>query len=188
MVSAARSLAEKVAALAVVDGPTAEIAAGWRLEIERRHQKVIDWFAPAKRAAYAAHAAICRQEQEALAPYREARQVLDRKLGNWSAECRRVGAADNREQDEGGTEQSDSSPGPQPEPRLSGLSFRDHWRAEVSDFRQLVAAVARNPTLLNLIEPNLAALNHLARAQKQALRIPGVRVWCGQVVAATGRQ
>lgn len=191
LASAGRSLAQRMAALAIQDRQEAQTAAAWRLEIERRHRKVIEWFAPAKRAAYAAHVAICRQEQEALAPYREARRELDRKLAQWNAEQRDWAAR--------ATEASTSIEAGLPEPgepraelptdpNLPGVSFRDRWCAEVSDLRQFIAAVARNPALLNLVEPNPAALNSLARAQKRALKIPGVRVWCERIVATTGRR
>jgi hypothetical protein len=40
---------------------------------------------------------------------------------------------------------------------------------------------------VNVIEPNMAALGHLARAHKSALSIPGVRVWCERIVAASRR-
>ena len=38
---------------------------------------------PAKQAAFKAHAAICRQEKDALAQYREARRVINTKLAAW---------------------------------------------------------------------------------------------------------
>src|SRR5262249_42993600 len=69
--------------------------------------------------------------------------------------------------------------------RVEGLSFRENWRAEVVDQAAFVAAIASRPELVNLVEPNLGALTHLARAYKSALSIPGVRVWCEHVVAAS---
>jgi hypothetical protein len=72
-------------------------------------------------------------------------------------------------------------------PRVEGVSFRDNWRAEVTDKVAFVAAIAARPDLVNLVDPNVAALNHLARAYKGALDIAGVRVWCEQIVAASRR-
>ena len=65
---------------------------------------------------------------------------------------------------------------PQPTARPAGLATRSTWRAEVIDKAVLVRYVAEHPEWLSLIDANAAALNGLARAQKSALSIPGVRV------------
>jgi len=61
-------------------------------------------------------------------------------------------------------------------PRVSGLSSRSSWRAELTDKAALVRYVAEHPEWLHLVEVNATALNGLARSQKSALAIPGVRV------------
>jgi hypothetical protein len=47
--------------------------------------------------------------------------------------------------------------------------------------------LAARPELFNLVEPNLAALRHLALAHKGALDLPGVRIWRELSVAALRR-
>jgi hypothetical protein len=47
--------------------------------------------------------------------------------------------------------------------------------------------VGQNPTHETLLQPNQSALNALARAQRENLRIPGVRVVVEDTVAITRR-
>ncbi|MDE2104077.1 MAG: hypothetical protein KGL39_42965 [Patescibacteria group bacterium] len=61
-------------------------------------------------------------------------------------------------------------------PKIAGLATRTNWHAEVVDMHAFVRAVAERPDLVHLLTPNMAALNALARAQKDALDIPGVKV------------
>jgi hypothetical protein len=167
LVAAGRDFAARAGALDLASPGGLEMAATLRLEIARRTRQVTQWFAPAKQAAHAAHRAICRQENEALAFYREARRVLDAKLAAWRQ----------------GTDAGDDKPAGA---SLEGVSFREAWRAEVTDMLKLVRAVARNPALLSLLEINQAELQHLARTRKEELKLPGVRIWRESLVAATG--
>jgi hypothetical protein len=193
LVSAARSFAAKIVSFELTGQAAADLAGQWRLEIDAQERRVVEWFSPAKQAAFRAHAAICRQENEALAPCREARRVLNGKLAAWQDRehrSRPEGAAQLEAGPNAADPQSnliaDVSAVDAP-PRVEGVSFRDNWRAEVVDKVAFVAAVAAKAELVNLIEPNTAALGHLARAHKSALSIPGVRVWCERIVAASRR-
>lgn len=193
LVLAARSFAAKITNCELIDQAAADLAAQWRLEIDAQERRVVQWFAPAKQAAFRAHAAICRQENEALTPYREARRALNSKLAVWQADQQRLRAANEVQAATG------SRSGDEPEivagracasddaPRVEGVSFRENWRAEVVDKVAFVTAVASRPELVNLVDANLAALGHLARAHKSALNLPGVRVWCEHIVAASRR-
>lgn len=49
---------------------------------------------------------------------------------------------------------------------VAGVSSRVTWSAEVTDKAKLLAYVATHPEWLNLIEPNMPALNKLAQAQQ----------------------
>ena len=59
--------------------------------------------------------------------------------------------------------------------KVAGLASRSTWRAELVDKLALVTYVAQHPEWLNLLEPNMTAINGLARSQKSALAIPGIR-------------
>ena len=69
-------------------------------------------------------------------------------------------------------------------PKVSGVAARATWRAEVIDKLAFVRYVAEHAEWLNLVEPNLQALNGLARSQKSALAIPGVKALEERFLAA----
>ena len=61
-------------------------------------------------------------------------------------------------------------------PAASRLSAgRSVWSAEVVNLAVLVRAIAENKQPINLIEPNMIALNGMARSLKSTMAIPGVR-------------
>lgn len=73
-------------------------------------------------------------------------------------------------------------------PRPAGISApRENWSAEVDDLHALVTFVAANPGMLNLVQANTVALNQMARAQKQLLKIPGVRPKNNPTISVRGR-
>ena len=59
--------------------------------------------------------------------------------------------------------------------RGKGLTRERLFSAQVTSKLLLVKFVAENPQYLNLLEPNMPALNALARAQQNLLKIPGVQ-------------
>lgn len=69
-------------------------------------------------------------------------------------------------------------------PKAAGVSMRDNWKAEVTDFAALVRAAAARPELLALLKPDDTALRKMAGALKSGAAIPGVRVWNEPTVAA----
>jgi len=188
LVLAARSFSTKIAAFEVINSAGANLAGRWRLEIDAQERKVIEWFAPAKQVAFKAHAAICSQEREALAPYRQARRVINNKLAVWqAAQTERIAAAAGpagqvaspTETRPAVTDDTESTS------RVEGVSFRETWHAEVIDKVAFIVAIAARRELINLVDANPRALAHLARAQRNALDIPGVRVWRELSVAAS---
>ena len=185
---AARTFAAKIMSFELTDPATADLAGRWRREIDTQERKVVEWFAPAKQAAFKAHAAICRQEKDALAPYREARRIINAKLATWQEaqveDLVRVEPAPRPTDSRSGVE-SALAMGAGRGARVEGVSFRENWRTEVIDKVAFVKAIAARPELVNLVDANMSALGHLARAHKSALDIPGVRVWCELSVAAS---
>lgn len=62
-------------------------------------------------------------------------------------------------------------------PKVSGLSFKESYSAEVTDLKSFIKWVAKNvKTHANLLKPDQTALNQLARAQRENLKIDGVKV------------
>ena len=62
-------------------------------------------------------------------------------------------------------------------PKVTGLSGREKYKAEVTDMGAFLQAVAARPELQNLVRADQSALNKMAGALKSALSIPGVRVY-----------
>jgi hypothetical protein len=71
--------------------------------------------------------------------------------------------------------------------KTAGISTRSNWKAMVTDLSQLVAFVAANPEHLNLLQANQQALTALAKAQKQGMKVPGVKAWNDAGVAVRSR-
>lgn len=73
---------------------------------------------------------------------------------------------------------------PKTTPKVSGIQYREVWSAKVVDQAKLVQYVAQNPQFANLVQPNMPALNALARSLKGNLTIPGVKAVGSKTVAA----
>ncbi len=71
-----------------------------------------------------------------------------------------------------------------PTPPPSGVHTRTTWHAEVVDLAPLAKACAESGELLHLIEPNMTALNSMARTLKEGFSIPGVKAVAEQGVTA----
>lgn len=68
--------------------------------------------------------------------------------------------------------------------KAEGTSIREAWKAEVTDMAAFVAHVAAHPDLVRLLKVDQTALNQQARALKDALHYPGVRVYTEKSIAA----
>lgn len=73
---------------------------------------------------------------------------------------------------------------PKTTPKVAGIQYREQWSAQVVNQQQLVSYVAQNPQFTNLVQPNMPALNALARSLKGKLKIPGVKAVGTKAVAA----
>lgn len=59
--------------------------------------------------------------------------------------------------------------------KTAGVSHRTIWSADVVSLRALILYVGEHPELTDLLQPNMTALNGMARALKNGMNIPGVR-------------
>ena len=64
------------------------------------------------------------------------------------------------------------------------VHIRETWKAEVTDLRALALAVGEGHHLLEFVQANMQALNAMARTQKGAMNIPGVKAVMEKSVAA----
>lgn len=67
-------------------------------------------------------------------------------------------------------------------PAAAGVSYRDNWKAEVTDLMALVQAVAGGKAPIDYLLPNATVLNALAKGKKETMAIPGVKAWNDRVV------
>jgi colicin import membrane protein len=84
----------------------------------------------------------------------------------------------------------------QPPPRVAvaptfeapkGVAMRTTLKAEVESLGMLVQYLANHPEFINLVLPNMPAINALLKAQGKALRLPGVRIY-EESTLAVGRR
>lgn len=71
-------------------------------------------------------------------------------------------------------------------PKVEGISYREEWRAEVTDKMALIKAVAEGKAPSALLDVNMKVVNQQARALKTELHYPGVRVFKRKTVASRG--
>ena len=71
--------------------------------------------------------------------------------------------------------------------KLEGATVQEYWHAEVVSFKELFLAVANGKANLDCLEPNITYLNEIARRQKNAMAIPGVKAVSKSSMKATGR-
>lgn len=60
--------------------------------------------------------------------------------------------------------------------KIAGVTMRSNWVASVTDKMALIRFVAANPQYQELLEPNMPAINRMARSLKSAMQIDGVEV------------
>lgn len=67
--------------------------------------------------------------------------------------------------------------------KVNGVSARESWSAEIINPRLVLEAVLKGIVPIQAVQMNTAYFNQRARADKQALNIPGVRAVCKSGVA-----
>jgi hypothetical protein len=68
--------------------------------------------------------------------------------------------------------------------KVSGISSRKVWKAEVFDMPALIKYVAANPQFANLLEPNMTAITALAKSLKAQMTVDGVRAYEDDQIAS----
>jgi hypothetical protein len=61
--------------------------------------------------------------------------------------------------------------------KVSGIQMRDNWKADGHDLMATVKFVAAHPEYSYLLTYSATGLTSVARSQKSAAKIPGIRVW-----------
>jgi len=61
------------------------------------------------------------------------------------------------------------------EPEDDRLYYRETWKADVYDIKELCRAISEGEVSADLVKPNTTALNKLAKASKDFLKLAGVK-------------
>lgn len=191
-----------------------EKAGSFLKDLKALKQEIKETFGPMKRKTDAAHKEVVAQEKTLLAPIEVAERTVKSQMSGYLQRCdqeRRAlqakAAAEARKEEEenrleyaveleeaGNTEEArqvldeptvEAPPPPVPgPPKVAGVSHRDKWTAEVTDFAAVVTAVAARQAPIAVLTIDQASLNKLAETHKQGLEIPGVKVRCEKIIAA----
>jgi len=116
-----------------------------------------------------------RQEAERKAREEQARLEEEARL-KLAVQAEEMGASEET------TEEILSTPMPVEIPvvpptyqKTKGVSAGQRWRAEVYNIKMLCAAIAEGKASSEMVQPNMTALNAMARAMKSTFNLPGVR-------------
>ena len=162
-------------------GPLKQAAHEAHKKITAAEKTILD---PVQRASTILRGSIGKyvQEQERIRREEERRLA---EIARREEEERRLAEAVEAEA-QGATEEEVESvltqPVVAPTPRVqptfqatSGISTRETWHAEITSIRVLAHAIGAGNAAPNLIQPNMTALNGLARSLKGAMNVPGVK-------------
>ena len=156
---------------------------------------------------HAAHKAACARRDKYLAPFAQARALIQPKVFAWEDRARRL-AEEERARLQAGARKAEEDraladamaadaagdhdlasqildepiqvPRVQVAPpvaHVAGSSTRTTWHAEVVDLKALIKYVATHDEWIPLLAPVMSNLDGLARSQKERLAIPGVRAF-----------
>ena len=170
-----------------------ERAAGWLRSAREFHGRVQEALSPVVEGSYRAHRAACDLRSRILSGLDGVMMHLTREMSRYFErvqEDRRKNARDARSDESARLEANGRCVdaviatirdpfGPDveaaPVTLPPGVTTRETWSAEVTDLGALVRAVAAGEVPLDAVLPFLPFLNGLARTERGAMAVPGVR-------------
>ncbi|MBU6488280.1 MAG: hypothetical protein KGQ57_10675 [Burkholderiales bacterium] len=162
-------------------------------EAKRREaQRIAEAAAAAERARIAAAAAAAEAAARAEAEALRKQAEEAKKQGDVESAARLASQAESRveegavtTQELAQTKELISAPTVEKAiPKVSGLSMRRVWKVEVTDKLAFVKYIAEHPEYLELVEPNMPAVNKLGLALKKSCPLEGVRVYEDEQLAS----
>lgn len=202
----ALALPEQAKTLEITSAQDFERAGEVLLAIKDLRREIDAVFDPVVSQAWKAHKEAVCAKKKVEAPLAEAEEILKPRISAWMAQE----AANRRETEKsladdialnlaalaaknGDAQKAEAilnGQGPAiapvilpPAAKVAGISTRDNWAAEVTDFRALIRAVADGKWPSNLLQPDQTALNNMAKSLRGELNIPGVRAVCNKIVS-----
>jgi hypothetical protein len=173
-------------------------------QVQPFRKRWADYWKPLKQAAHEAHAAVVAKFNEGDEPAKRAEEAIKAEIRKWDdaqerlrqelqAKAQREAvareAAERAAQaafaeEEGAMEEAQAvvnapsvavaEPVPDTYQRVSGISKRDNWQAEVRNLKALCAAIAKGTVPVNYVLPNQQVLNARAKADRETMNVPGV--------------
>lgn len=129
-----------------------------------------------------------RLQEEARRKAEEERQAAAAKAAEAAKAGDEKAAAEAQEQAEEAEAKTEAlqhaAPVAVAEKKVTGVSTRKNWKAEVTDLMELVKAVADGKVPLNCIQANQTQLNKMAKAMESEMNYPGVRAYNDEVIAS----
>src|ERR1700746_1300528 len=163
-----------------------------------------EYWQPLKKQTDEAHKSVVAKFREGDDPAARAELAHKRELRRWEDEQERIKqelqakaqreaeareAADRAAQaafaeEEGAMEEAQAvvnapsvavaEPVPDTYQRVSGVSKRENWQAEVRNLKALCAAIGKGTVTVNSVPPNQQVLNARAKADRETMNVPGV--------------
>ena len=205
----ALAVPDQAQALTVTDAVSYTAATDLLLSVKALLKEVDETFNPIINKAYQTHREALAQQKRHKDPLLKAEAILKPRIAQYLYEQEQARLALERKAkddaqlqeavdaesrgDQAGAEAAMNGQGivnvsvPSSVPKTAGISTRELWSAEVTDFLALVNAVAAGQVPLACLLPNQAALNQQARALKQSMTYPGVKAIRTTTVAAGSR-
>lgn len=122
-----------------------------------------------------------RLRDEAMKAEAERRRLAEEEAAKRAAELEAAGAKEEAQavMEEAIAEAEEPiqvyvPPPPTPKTEINGGSFRVTWSAKVVNLKALCLAIGTGKAAINLVEPNIPALNKMAIALHENMIIPGV--------------
>lgn len=217
VVEKALAYPQQARALTITDASSYQAACDFLKGIKALRTEIADTFEPHIKRAHEAHKALLKEKNDAEAPLAEAERIAKAALVVYDQaqerlrreEQARLQAELRRQEEERRLAEAVAleAAGEQAEaeeliaapvdvpivavapatPKVSGITYRETWSAEVTDLGALVAYVAKYPQFAGLLSANMPALNAQARSLKGQMQIPGVKAVCTRDVAAGRR-
>jgi len=213
----AQILPQEAKALVIEDDASFQRAGAFLVNIKKVRAEINETFDPIIKKQHEAHKEAVAQKKKIEAPLIEAESIIKPRMAAYHEEQERKRReeedrirkeADRKAQEEqiadavlahesGQEELGDAileAPAyiptivaPKAAVKIEGVSFRDNYKAEVTDLKALMMAVLEGQVPSNVIEANMSVLNSLARSLKGQLNYPGVRVVCEKITAGSRR-
>lgn len=200
--------------LNIKDDITYEEACAFRILLNKAKRERKDKLEPIRASAYATYKKTLALIDEILSPFETGIEILDmpivnyqdererqklieeerlRKIAKNNAEAAQLEAAIQAES-AGDDERAEAilnqepiitRPNVQSVPKVENIAYRVTWSASpIVNMRLLVKAIHEGKAQIELVSPNMQALNGLARALKDKMNIPGVSVVREKIISS----